>query len=42
MAGDSGGIENGRLIVHCKDGVELNIPADKITYIENYKEGEVK
>ena len=32
------GIVNGRLIVHCKDGMELNIPADKVTFIENYKQ----
>jgi hypothetical protein len=26
-------IENGRLIVHCKDGAELNCPQDKISFI---------
>lgn len=31
-------IVDGRLIVHCKDGMELNIPADKVTFIENYKQ----
>jgi hypothetical protein len=33
-------VVNGRLIVHCKDGTELNCPQDKISFIIKLNKGE--
>jgi hypothetical protein len=35
-------IENGRLLVHCVDGTELNCPQDKVSFIIKPKKEHVK